>query len=125
MPQLVERIVADLRANGLPLDDIGDSWFALRGDSDSTAFLHLTDDAVSRYFDGMSDEDVNGVFGPDIAFDDARYRLTLIHLEECLEGGHGAVRYVVPDGGELRVFDDTASLPSLPPGDYEWRPRPR
>ncbi|GAA0794767.1 hypothetical protein [Spirilliplanes yamanashiensis] len=126
MSQLVEKIVADLRANGVPLDDAGDGWFALRGDTGApAAFVHLTDDAVARYRDSMSDEDVDGAFGPGVTADEARHRLTLIHLEETLESGTGGVRYVIPDGGDLRVFGDAASLPTLPPGDYEWHSTPR
>jgi hypothetical protein len=123
MAQLAERIVADLRESGLYLDEAGDDWFAVHGESHHgapEAFLHLSDNDIERYLDGMGPENVDGVFGPDVSLDDARYRLTLAHLEEHLLSYHGGIRYVVVDGGEIRTFD-TDSLPTLPPGNYEWR----
>ncbi|MEH0935244.1 hypothetical protein [Micromonospora psammae] len=120
MDHLAQRIIADLRRNGVALDEVGDGWFA--ADSRAgvpEAFLHLVDDDVERYLRGMSAEDVAGVFGPDVTLADARYRLALIHLEEHLLSHHGGIRYVIVDGEEIRAFD-TAPPPSLPAGDYYW-----
>ncbi|MEV4480015.1 hypothetical protein [Micromonospora coxensis] len=122
MDHPAQKIVSDLRDNGLYLDEVGDGWFAVTVDSASgtpDAFLHLTDDDVERYVRGMSAEDVDGVFGPETTPAEASYRLTLIHLEESLLSHHPRVRYVVLDGEEILTFD-TRSSPEFPAGDYQW-----
>jgi hypothetical protein len=124
---LAQRVISDLRTNGLPLEEVGDGWFAIHIESRTgrlSAFLYLVDQDIERYLDGISAEDVDGVFGPNVTPADAGYRLTLIHIEELLHSFHGGIRYVVVDGEQIRFFD-SGPLPNVPPGDYEWRAQPR
>jgi hypothetical protein len=123
MAQLAERIISDLCRNGLSLEDAGEGWFALYGDLGAgrpNAYLRLVDADMEKYLQGMSREDVDGAFGPDVTLDDARYRLSLIHLEESLLSHHEGVRFVVVEGTEIRILDG-APPAVFPPGDYEWR----
>jgi hypothetical protein len=124
---LAQRVISDLRRNGLPLEEVGDGWFVEHVESRtgrSSAFLYLVDGDIGRYLEGMSAEDVDGVFGPDVTLANARYGLALIHIEELLHSHPGGTRYVVVDGERIRFFD-SGPFPSLPPGDYEWRAWPR
>ena len=127
MKSLAQRVISDLRTNGPPLEEVGDGWFAIHVESRTgrlSAFLYLVDQDIERYLEGMSAEDVDGLFGPDVTLANARYGLALIHIEELLHSFHGGIRYVVVDGEQIRFFD-SGPLPSLPPGDYEWRAWPR
>ncbi len=123
MGRLAGQIIADLHSNGLTLHEVGDGWFAVHVDPHlgaPEAFLHLVDGDIERYVEAMSAEDIEGVFGPDVTLADASYRLALIHLEEQLLSYHGGIRCVVVDGEQIRTFE-TGLLPSLSPGEYEWR----
>jgi hypothetical protein len=123
MGPLAERIISDLRDGGLLLDDVRDGWFNLHGESSQGqpgTFLFLLDSDIAQYLNGMRAEDVDGVFARGLAVDEARYRLTLVHLEEFLTSYHSGVRYVVIDGTDIRVFDTDLQAPPAP-GDYEWR----
>jgi hypothetical protein len=123
---LAQRVISDLR-NRFTLDDVGDGWFAVHVDSHtggSPAFLYLVDDDIERYLEGMSAEDLDGLFGPDVTLADARFGLALIHVEELLLSHPGGTRYVVVDGERIRFFD-SGPFPSLPAGDYKWRAWPR
>ncbi|SCE74523.1 hypothetical protein [Micromonospora mirobrigensis] len=117
MGDLVQRVITDLREIGYPLHEAGTGWFAVSptGPGEPEVFLHLVDDEVERYLAAMSAEDVDGAFGPEVTLADARYRLTLLHLEEQLDGRNAGTRYVVLDGGEIRAFESVS---------HEWWDRP-
>lgn len=128
MSQLVESIISDLRSIGLDLRDMGDGWFALHDDAEASTpevFLHLTNNDLAEYLGKMTDEDVDGAYGPGVGPDEARYSLTLTHLEEALLAGDDTPRYVIVDGGAINVFSEYDAKPHLPPGDYEWRAAPQ
>ena len=107
-------------AYGVFFEDMGEDWFALRDDTGPTVFLHVSEEAASTYLDGMSDQDVTGVFDAEVSLDDARFQLLVTDLEECLEAGRGSLRYVVLEGSGIRLFGAPSSLPAPPAGDYEW-----
>jgi hypothetical protein len=124
--EFIERVVSDLRSTGLDLRGIGGEWFALHRSANTSpsAFLHLNKSDVLAYLSAMTAEDVDGAFGPGVDIEKARYSLLLLHLEEALETGSSAFRYVFIERGDIRALGRGDSLPILPPDEYEWRAAP-